>query len=1228
MRLKKLILQGFKSFADRTEFVFDRPITGIVGPNGCGKSNVVDAFKWVLGEQSAKSLRGDAMMDVIFNGSSTRKPSGLSEVTLVFENPPGADGKRAFNVESDEVAVGRRLFRDGTSEYQVNNSTTRLKDVRELFLDTGVGVDAYSVIEQGRVAAMLDANPEERRLIFEEAAGISKFKARKRESERKLEKVDQNLLRATDIVDEVEKRLRSVKIQATKARTFQEHSTRLAELRLSYSLQEYHTHSEAKRELESKREDAQFRLDDLTGDLATAQNALASKKDEFESLSQTRQRLEYQLVEARSQIQSARQRQQYAVQQLEQIAEQSAGFERDHSEIQAKLAEAAKSLEADAASLSAMTAELGEQRDLIERKQGEFADGQMQLNSTGAEIEKRKSAILDLMRKLAAIGSRLGAIDIERKNVSAQQDRLAQRREVVRKEMEGLRAASDEISQKLSEVAETISRQQAELEEKRGSAAALGKQIEQVGERLGAAKEHRSGLVSRQKLLADMEAKREGVSEGVKSVLRRREKDFPFIRGLVADVLRVDVEHATVIEAALDGRDQYLVTSDSSGAAAAREELENLEGRVNVLCADRLDDAEENYDWNAHPVGIRRAIDLVRFEPGDALIARHLLGRTIVVDDLSAARGLLESGPKGYRFVTLAGEVLEADGVMRAGPLTAAMGLLSRRSELEVLGQQIAEVDGRIEKLGHELAEGNSQVRSLEEDISSMRNAVYQSNTVKVELSSAAAQNADRRNAMGRELPILDRELETLDAQSRRLEEEQNSLSQQRGEMESQQARAAASVEELTRTQAEIGHRLSALGEELTSLRVHLGQVQEKQLALRQTVQRQTAAQAELKQQIERVQRAAAAVVARKADVERQKQAAAHEEESLSRGVETNEKKSAELAEQIVAAGTLVGEISAQVETARQQRQDVEQEIHDLDLKSSEIRVRIETLVQRTMEESQLDLPVKYGELTADGRAYDPGETDWEAIAQEIKELREKIQRLGNVNVESIGEQDEMEQRLQFLQGQMQDLTASKAQLEQLINEINIESGVRFEQTFNAVREHFQGMFRKLFGGGKADVYLETEIDPPKNAPVEFDEAGNALPPRKIKVDILDAGIEIIARPPGKQPVSISQLSGGEKTMTCVALLMSIFKSKPSPFCILDEVDAALDEANNQRFNLIVQEFLEMSQFIIITHSKRTMQIADVLYGVTMQEQGVSKRVSVKFDQIDSQGRINESAAA
>src|SRR5437764_6539166 len=298
MRMKKLILQGFKSFADRTEFVFDSPITGIVGPNGCGKSNVVDGFKWVLGEQSAKSLRGDAMMDVIFNGSANRKPSGMSEVVMVFENPKRADDTRMLNLDTDEVTVGRRLFRDGTSEYQLNNQGTRLKDIRELFFDTGIGVDAYSVIEQGRVAALLESNPQERRLIFEEAAGISKFKAKKKEAQRKLERVDQNLLRVTDIVEEVEKRLRSVKIQAGRARTYQEYSTRLGELRLTYSLQEYHTQVTQLTDLDAKRDDAQFRLDDAGADLSRKQNELAAKRQEHDIVSQKRQQLEYDMVQA------------------------------------------------------------------------------------------------------------------------------------------------------------------------------------------------------------------------------------------------------------------------------------------------------------------------------------------------------------------------------------------------------------------------------------------------------------------------------------------------------------------------------------------------------------------------------------------------------------------------------------------------------------------------------------------------------------------------------------------------------------------------------------------------------------------------------------------------------------------------------------------------------------------------------------------------------------------
>jgi chromosome segregation protein len=1262
MRLKKLILHGFKSFADRTEFVFDSPITGIVGPNGCGKSNVVDGFKWVLGEQSAKSLRGEAMLDVIFNGSGNRKPAGMAEVVLVFDNPPREDGTRTLNLDADEVAVGRRLFRDGTSEYQVNNKVSRLKDIRELFLDTGVGVDAYSVIEQGRVAALLEANPDERRLIFEEAAGISKFKARKKEAQRKLEKVDQNLLRVTDIVEEVEKRLRSVKVQAGRARTYQEYSVRLTELRLSYALQEYHTLHTQVTDLDSQRDDAQFRLEDASSDLARKQNELAGKREQHEGLSQKRQQLEYDLVQAGAALQSARQRQQYAKQQLEQIADQIETYNADRDAADLKLDEVSQGLTTETQTLERLTAELEEHRRLINERQEAFRDGQLQLNQANQQVEQHKAAVLDLMRKLSGVNSRLGAIEIERKNIGVNQGRLGERRQVVLSEMEALEVQRAQSQEKLDEALAHIADQQSQLDSRREESAQLGKQIAHIGEQLGTAKEHRSGLLSRQKLLKDLEAKREGVSEGVKSVLRQREQKFPFVRGLVADVLRVDVEHAHVIEAALDGRDQWLVTDNSAGAFAARELLEELEGRVNFLCTDSrgalsrgtgfqpvqtpLDQPEPSaakdsfvsertqhgletratdnaYDWNQHSQRIRLAADLVRVEPIDGLIAQHLLGRTIVVDTLADAAELHRTAPHGWRYVTLSGEVLESDGILRAGPLTAAMGLLSRRSELEALGQQIADVDVRIEQLTRQLTDGNASARALEEQQNALRNEVYRTNTVKVELSSKISQTNDKQASLRREQPVLDRELQNLLDQSGRLKTEEAALTEKRQEHEADQASRQQQIEEQTANQKRLAEEIRHLGEQLTASRVQLGQVQEKQLASQQQVQRMTGARAELLQQVERLQRSVEAVAGKRGGIEAELQSASAAEATAIEQQRDLRERIETAAGQVTEAAKAVQVLTGEVETLRGEHAEVEQILHSLQIRLSEVKVRLETLVQRTLDELQLDLPTKYQGLSADdGPGYQPGDVDWDAIAEEIKQLRDKLHRLGNVNLDAIGEQDELEKRSEFLSTQVQDLTSSKQQLEDLINEINVESSARFEQTFNAVREHFQGLFRKLFGGGKADIFLETEVPAPRNMQVE----GEAT--KMIKLEVLDAGIEIIARPPGKQPVSISQLSGGEKTMTCVALLMSIFKSKPSPFCILDEVDAALDEANNQRFNLIVQEFLEQSQFIIITHSKRTMQIADVLYGVTMQEQGVSKRVAVKFDQVDSQGRINEQAAA
>lgn len=1226
MRLKKLILQGFKSFADRTEFVFDSSITGIVGPNGCGKSNVVDGFKWVLGEQSAKSLRGDAMMDVIFNGSGGRKAAGMAEVVLVFDNPRREDGTRALNCDVDEVSVGRRLFRDGTSEYQINNQSARLRDIREMFLDTGVGVDAYSVIEQGRVAALLEANPEQRRVIFEEAAGISKFKAKKKEAVRKLEKVDQNLLRVNDIVEEVEKRLRGVKIQAGRARTYQEYSTRLRELRLEHALNEYHTQRQEMQKLESAREEARFRLEDIAADLAHRQNELARQRQLLTDVTDQRQRAEYELVQNRAAMQSAQQRQQYADRQLQQIEEQRSAFDQDRAQARQKLQQEQESLHQESARLAELTEQLESRKSAIAGRQQAFADGQHRLNQLNQQVEQHKQIILDLMRRLAQINSRMGAIEIERRNIAQQQHRLGERRRTVVAEAEAQEVLRGEILQQQEALTATIADQQRQLEAHRNEAAALGRQISQINEQLGAAREHRSGLLSRCKLLEDLEARREGVSEGVKSILRQRDEKFAFVEGLVADVLRVDVEHAHIIEAALDGRDQLLVTHDSAALLAAREFLEDLEGRVSILCTDRLPEFSDGYDWNIHPQRIRLAADLVRFEPADGAVARHLLGRTVVVDTLNEAMELHRAGPAGYRYVTAGAEVVEADGTVRGGPLTAAMGLLSRRSELEAVRQQIVEVEHRITILTDQLTQDNAQAKQLAEAEGALRNALYQSNTERVESNSRLAQVTDKLNALHREQPLLDRELQQWMEQSGKLVNEQSVLSDQRARMDQDQADSQRQVEQLTETHRLTAEQLRQYGEELTAARIELGQVQEKQLASGQQMQRHEAAVAEATAQIDRLNSAAEMLDQRQEAVGRELQQALHDQSALAQSIEQLAARSEALSGQVQQAEESARELAAGVETIRQSHAGIEQELHALELQLSELRVKTESLVGRIGEELELDLPGRYAQLSGD-QGYQPAEQDWEAVAAEIKALREKIQRLGNVNLDSIGEQDELEQRQQFLSAQVADLSESKRQLEELINTINTESALRFEQTFNAVREHFQGMFRKLFGGGKADIYLETELEDPKAA-AEIGPDGLPVEAPKKKIDILDAGIEIIARPPGKQPVSISQLSGGEKTMTCVALLMSIFKSKPSPFCILDEVDAALDEANNQRFNLIVQEFLDQSQFIIITHSKRTMQVADVLYGVTMQEQGVSRRVAVKFDQVDAQGRVSEQAAA
>lgn len=1350
MRLKKLVLHGFKSFADRTEFKFDQSVTCVVGPNGCGKSNVVDAIKWVLGEQSAKSLRGGAMLDVIFNGAESRKASGMAEVELVFENPHREDGNRYLTVDSDEVSVMRRLWRDGTSEYLINQQGGRLKDIKELFLDTGVGVDAYSIIEQGRVARLLEANPVERRQIFEEAAGISRFKVRKKEAQRKLEKVDDNLSRLGDITKELESRLRSVKIQAGRARTYQELAQRLGELRLQHALHDYHTLRNRLEKLTAKQADARFRFDDAEQNLAHQANELTDERHKADQLGLSKQNTSHDLIQTKSRIAQADQQAQYATRQLEQFEEQMQQMAHDRETMSSRLEEVVAHLEEAKTSLEKFTAEVASQRAAIESKQEAHRTAQLRHNEVNRTLDEHKSAYLDAMRKLAQVDGRLQSIEIERRSFSAQEEKLGARAAALSSEASEIEARKATLLESVQQVLAQIEEQQTLSNERASESKNLSSSLKQLTERLGSAREHRSGLMSRQKMLQDLEAKREGISEAVQRVLKQRETRFPFIRGLVADLLRVDVEHAHVIEAALDGRDQWLVADPSVDLLTSRDAFEELTGRVNLLRVTReqvlehlpaaeqeevleeqqanlcviaqselwevetdqavsmaddttnlpadttirfipsgnvpqpsiqesrlinvsgklidtlasstrfdgspipvtvgtsedvfVDPDDEAYDWNQHEQFVRLAVDLVRFEPQDRVIALRLLGKTVVVDTLHDAMTLHREAPKGWRYVTKAGEVLESDGTYRVGPLGASMGILSRRSELEAVTHQIAEVDARIASLTQELAQGNEQARALEAAIAALRQEIYRLNTSKVEITSKIQQADSRLEALLRERPIIDREIAQIAASRTKIEEESSRLAEQKSTLAQKQADHQTQIDALTGEQGQLVEQLRHAAEELTAARIAVGQLEEKQYAARQSVQRLEAQRNETGQQLERLTKSIDSLGGKRGQIERDLQNAQHQRESLQGTVGELQAKLEELESSFGEAQKRVSELSKEVDSLRNEKSAVEQELHKLEVDLSEVNVRIESLVQRTQEEIQIDLVAKYAEVQEGGTGVPPvnpqdtsealvpqeqqspeqAPIDWDAIADEIKQLRERISRLGNVNLDAISELDELEKRQTEYAAQVADLASSKEQLEALIEQLNADSSVRFEQTFQAVREQFQQMFRKLFGGGKADIILETELEDKKAALPEG--ADPTAGPIMRRVDPLDAGIEVIARPPGKNPVTLSQLSGGEKAMTCIALLMSIFKAKPSPFCILDEVDAPLDEANNLRFTQIVQEFLSISQFIIITHHKKTMQIADMLYGVTQQTHGVSTRVPVKFDQVDNGGRIKEEA--
>jgi len=1188
MRLEKIVLNGFKSFAEKTEFNFRSSVTAVVGPNGCGKSNVVDAVKWVLGEQSVKSLRSDLMADVIFSGSSSRKPQGAAEVNLFISNPDGSPTGK-LSIDADEIQITRRIYKNGESEYRINNNTCRLKDLRELFMDTGVGTKAYSIIEQGQIEQVLSGSKIDRRAVFEEAAGISKYKAHKKEAIRKLERTEQNLLRLADILNEVTKSLRSVKLQAGKARSYLQYSQRLKELQVSYWLAEFAKNQTQLTEKANSLDEAERQLQRL--DIEVAKNdALMSKlgeeKIELEhklnhtdnllvsiqsKVEQLLQRIEF----LRARMTELQQRKDNDGQRIEKLQEQERIFQENLTQHKQEIADSETMLE--------------EKGQAVEQTQKTIQQLNAECASLEADLEDNKSGIIDIVRRTAQLHNEIQSISAYRNNLSYQKDRLAGRAETANVELEKLFAEKAHCKARLDDIEKVLSELHRNLDSKRKRIEEITCLLEADNKRLAHSKEARSALCGESAVLEDMEKRYEGLNSGVKNILQNKTVDkLDYIEGLLAEIIKADLEYANAVEAALEGKTDALVVNSANRLLADVETIEKLEGRVNFICLDKIEPFIDKKDFSKWSCVKGRLVEFVKAESKYALLVWKLLGKTILVDSVDNAIELAKSTTGDYTFVTLKGESVSVDGTVKLGPMRKPAGLISRKSRLRQLEESIKKIQSEIEMLEEEIEKKNRENAHLDKLCKDLRTAVYEANTEKMHTSSKLTVYEQDINRLKKEQPLIAGEIDLLEAQIAQSVQKEYDSQQKLQELEVVNKQRTERIKELETRYNERKGTQQAQMSLLTDLKVAMGQAAEQSRALKQIIMNLESQVRANRLATETSQNEIKSCSEQWQQVQRDILNCETAVSELFVEKEQNQKSNQLLYEQIEKLLEEKKQIEEILLQKRSEKSKFESAVGELKIELGQLEVKKQDLIERVQEELQIDLAEAY-------KNYTNSEINWDQVREEINELRGKIERLGNVNVDAIAEQEGLEERHTFLSEQVDDLNSSRAQLQQLITRLNKKSREKFIETFEQIRGHFQQIFRKLFGGGKADIVLEDSEDP------------------------LEAGIEVIAKPPGKETRSISLLSGGEKSMTAIALLFAVFKTKPSPFCFLDEIDAALDEANNERFNILLQEFQKDSQFIVITHSKRTMSIADELVGITMQTQGVSKKISVRFDQFDEQ---------
>jgi chromosome segregation protein len=1193
MRIKRLEIIGFKSFCDRAVVRFEDPITGVVGPNGCGKSNVVDAIRWCMGEQSAKHLRGKAMQDVIFSGSDKRGPLGFCEVSLTFEN----DGRVPVEyLQFTEVTVTRRLFRDGTSEYYINKTPCRLRDITELFMGTGIGTRAYSIIEQGRVSQIISAKPEERRFLIEEAAGITKYKLRKKAAEQKLEQTRQNLLRLSDVVAEQERQLASLKRQADKAERYKRYRAELRDIELWGMSQRWLGLTLEARvffDLVAQSAEALIQVEAarqaIEAELSAGRLTLAEEETRLSQLQEELYVLDNQVKLSEAENEHAKREETRLLETARKLrSEQEALYERANqaaAELQ-KLIEDRESLSQEDLGRDDRSVQL--ELDLRTSKERlaalqKTADGiKAEVTQQHAEIARSEASERSLTRQVEDLEVRLGRGEEESKRLRDRRAELDEEIYAQEKQLGGLQKARIDLSRSKEEAEERV------------------KDLKLLTSRLDKEVDHLKGELHRKKArvhsLGELAARNEGFSLGSRMLLKRAGSQDP--PKTIADLIVAPAELELALDAVLGERLGALVTPSHKEALDAISYLRQQgEGKAFLVPEDarptRPGERPARPDEEARGQGIRgRLLDLIERKPGFDAVLDALLGSVLVVDTVEHAvayyRVASEDGslPPAASLVTLDGVVIDGHGTVVGGAQKGqGASVLAVRRELRELSQQVAVDEERFTTQEEQLVIGKKELLHLQEQLAELQKAGHQGEMQLLSLDKDLLKAREELHRVSHRLEVMDRERDELSTRRDDMVRESEELRLLlRGTRDRLQV-LEDQLEAHSRSQVGLFDSVDKLGHELTQLKVSQAAHREKVVATERAISR-------LRQ--EEVERATRIDKLGAEERDCYKRAAQLATECHTRGSTISEQADRRtiLGEELQVMrngyehkrGALASrEMELRERRDRENKQGKEALAHKARL--SELDVQ-----KRALEESIIERHrVRVEDIISD---YHLRPQVSRADEERAAELRELIDRMGEINLTAIDEWNELSKRHGFIVSQKTDLETAIAQLEQAIVLINKTSRQRFQQVFELVNGKFQELFPRCFVGGNAHLKL----------------VGSE--------DILEAGIEIFAQPPGKKNQTVELLSGGEKAMTAVALIFAIFLIKPSPFCLLDEVDAPLDEANVGRFNELVRSMTDRSQFILITHNKRTMQIADTLYGVTMEEPGCSKVVSVNLQEV------------